>query len=242
MKRSSLFSFWAVAAIVAGCGVPSAPPLAMVASAQMPGGYQLQNAEKYGISIGIPPGWKVASGDYEDPKDALGGVGGDNASTAPSGSLDLAQMLKSQEEEYKKDEAEALAKLEARGIVIHVMSTAKGVLYETPTHFSVSIQPNPAASLSAAADTVLERVPGEAKPAPVKIPAGPAMVIRADKKMRDGGDVTTSKYVLQDGKTMIVVAFVTEADPSVITSIEKPVMDTLRIVPGKAVPPPGSHQ
>ena len=64
------------------------------------------------------------------------------------------------------------------------------------------------------------------------------MVIHADKKMRDGGDVVTSKYILQDGKTTIVVAFVTEADPGTIKSVEKPVMDTLRIVPGKAVPPP----
>jgi hypothetical protein len=201
----------------------------------------LSTADKYGVSIGVPPGWKVASGEYQDPKEALAGSGMD-VPNGPTGNAGLDNMVKAQSEEYKKNEAEALAKLEERGIVIHVMSTAKGVLYETPTHFSVAIKPNPAATLEAAAQTVLERVPGEEKPVPVTIPAGPAMLIRADKKMRDGGEVTTSKYVLQDGKTMFVVAFVTEADASTIKQIEKPVMDTFRIVPGKAVPPPGSNQ
>ncbi|HLK15960.1 MAG TPA: hypothetical protein VKT78_14235, partial [Fimbriimonadaceae bacterium] len=90
-----------------------------------------------------------------------------------------------------------------------------------------------------AAEAVREHVPGEEKPVAVTLPAGPAMMIHALKVMRDGGEETTSKYVLQDGKTMIVVAFVTEeTGGSIIKTIEKPVVETLRIVPGKAVAPP----
>ena len=240
VKRLALLTFSIAALALVGCGTPVAPSLASVSPAALPGGYVLQNAEKYGISIGIPPGWRVASGETVDPKDAIAGTGMDTASNAPTGDTGIDNFIKKNEEERKKDEAAALLKLEERGVVIHVMSTTKGVLYETPTHYSVAIKPNPAATLAAAAQTVLERVPGEEKPVPVTIPAGPAMLIKADKSMRDGGHVFTSKYVLQDGKTLIVVAFVTEADAAVISQIEKPVIDTLRIVPGKAVAPPGS--
>ena len=238
MARSILLPFPLIALVLVGCGTPSAPPLAAVAPAQLPGGYLLQNAEKYGISIGIPGGWKVASNDYQDPRQMLSGMSVDMGAGGSSGSP-ADKMMKEMDDEAKKKEAAALAELEARGIIIHVMDVGmKGVLYETPTHFSVTISPNVSATLEGAAEAVREHVPGEEKPVPIKLPAGPAMVIHADKKMRDGGDVVTSKYILQDGKTTIVVAFVTEADPSTIKSIEKPVMDTLRIVPGKAVPPP----
>ena len=50
-------------ALLTGCSPPAGPSLAAVAPAELPSGYKLQNAEKYGISIGIPPGWKVASGE-----------------------------------------------------------------------------------------------------------------------------------------------------------------------------------
>lgn len=235
----------ALAFVPVGCGTPTAPSLKQIAPAQLPPGYVLQDAAKYGISIGIPPGWKVASGQVQDIKDTLAGMGTDTGAgsdpTAQTGNSQLDQMMKAQVEEDKKKEAEALAELEARGIIIHVMNVStRGVLYETPTHFSVQISPNVSSTLEGAAQAVLEHVPGEEKPVAVTVPAGPAMLIRADKKMRDGGDVNTSKYVLQDGKTTIVVSFVTEADPTVIRTIEKPVMDTLRVVPGKAVPPPPS--
>lgn len=232
----------ALALIVTGCGTPSAPSLKAAPPAQLPGGYVLQSADKYGISIGIPPGWKSGSGQVSDPKEVIAGMGADTTALGHTGNEALDQMTKSQEEDYKAKEAAAMAELESRGYVIHAVSTQKGVLYETPTHFSVRIQPNVASTLQGAAEAVLERVPGEEKPVAVTVPAGPAMVIHADKKMRDGGDVTTSKYVLQDGKVTIVVSFVTEADPSVVKSIEKPVMDTLRIVPGKAVPPVSSKE
>jgi hypothetical protein len=240
MRPTSFALVGIMAVVLAGCGTPAAPALAAVPAAQLPTGFVLQSADKYGVSIGIPPGWKSGSGQVADTKTELAGMGADPNAPVQTGNAGLDATLKGMDEENKRAEAEAMAEFESKGYVIHVVSTAKGVFAETPTHYSVRVQPNTSPTLEGAATSVLERVPGEEKPVPVTLPAGPAMVIHALKKMRDGGEVTTSKYVLQDGKTMIVVAFVTEADPGTIKQIEKPVMDTLRIVPGKAVPPPGA--
>lgn len=236
MERS-MVSALGLIVILAGCA-PTSPPLQSAAPPTIPASWKVQSADKYGISIAYPPGWKPGSGKVMDPTEMLAGQGVDVPPTQ-TGNAAVDREMQNLNEQAREDEAKEMAKLEAKGIIIRVNDlNQKPIVGEDPTRFQVVVLRNPSSSLADAAKTELEHVPGEEAPKPYTLPIGPAMVIHANKKMMDGADEYCARYIVQDGKTMIVVRFLTEGTATEIQNVEKQIMDSLRVVPGKAIPPP----
>jgi hypothetical protein len=226
---------FAVLPLIAGCGAATAPPLKDVpASTDL----KVYSADKYGISIGIAPNFKVGSGHMSVPAASVGSMGNlPDGQPMPPMAGDLGKTLGGMAKQDEEEEKQRLAKMDSDGIIIRAFLPGGTTNGEDMTKYEVRISPNTSSNLAGAANSVLEHVPGEEPPVAMTLPIGPAMHIVTHKKMTDGGEVYSSKYVLQDGKTMIVVLFLTEGDPTSVSVVEKRVMDTLRVVPGKAVPP-----
>lgn len=202
-----------------------------------PGPYQAQAGEQIAesgdknVSILVPGGWKRGGpmSSTTSMSETLGGLGEGTTGELGENMQNMAQGMA--KDEAAMDATEA-SELEAKGILIWVNDGSRPIPGETRTHYSVK-KTSGASSLEDAATAARDDITGESAPQMVEIPIGKAARFESKVTNRDGGEVFTIMYVVVNGEDAYQIKFVTQNMPSAVQSIEKQVIDSLRITPAK---------
>ncbi|MBS1725829.1 MAG: hypothetical protein JST51_03855 [Armatimonadetes bacterium] len=242
MKRAYVFGVSLVALI--GCSSGPAINTTKTAFALPPGATQADSDDKT-VSLGVPSGWRVgvsSSMSQADLMSGMGSSGGDSGmppmpSGGDSGNGDAAaavdalnKMSAQMEADAKKAEAEALAKLKEKGIIIHCINSSKPIPGEKPTQFYVLKQSQGGnwnwADAEKSEDGQFKTKPTATK---VTLPIGQALRMQDTWQLVDGANFTQVSYVIPNGKDLYSIRFITEESPEVVTTIDKQVAESFRV-------------
>lgn len=182
-----------------------------------------------GLSIGAAPGW--AEKDPNVPE-TLSQLGVDQQKSMMGGNSELEKMAEEGNNKAKADEEAKKKEREGKGLYLTLYLQTKGTVGETTTRYSVKkVTGSGPASMDDAVQMAKDDMTNENAPTDVTLPIGPAKRIESDLSLKDGGTVTTIKYAMVNGNDTVIVTFITEADPNLIKTIEKPVMESFRVKP-----------
>lgn len=191
--------------------------------AQLPMGAQLAESSDKVCSIMVAPGWKRGSpGSNVMPSmsETLGSLGGDSS-----------QVSSIAQEETAIDAQEA-AELEEKGILIWVNDASRPIPGEARTNYRVRRKDDGPMSLEDAVADAKQDIYNETITY-VDLPIGKAGRMEALTTKVDGGQLFQIVYVVVNGDHIYDVRFTTQNDPASVKSIEKQVIDSLRIKPAK---------
>jgi hypothetical protein len=201
-------------------------------------GWKLVKDDETGVQIGVPSGWQVgmdSPASLTGLANSLGNASPDQTSpdlsSVPQDSA-LQQLQTQMAADSAKQEKEALEKLRAKGIILHVIDGSKPTVGEERTKYTVQkLDKGHNVSLEEARDEEVEYFKGwGANPAKlVNLPIGPAYRIDADYKTRGGDEVERVSYVVVDGTNSYFLRFVSTNNPQAVLSVEKDVADSWRI-------------
>jgi hypothetical protein len=222
MKRSVI-----VICVLAVIGCKSAPPVHVVdaGTATLPAGWASTSSRDGKISIGVPGGWRQGA---DKMTDGLLGMmpTSDNSTTDPG----MAQLQADVQKTADADEQKALAVLEQKGILIHVINGSKPIPGEARTHYSVSVKHlDHNAAWPEAIELERKEFAFPPHPDEVNLPVGKALKFSAKQEQRDGGVIQRVSYAVINGQTIYSLRFITEESPETILSIAEPVARTWRI-------------
>ncbi len=206
--------------------------------AQLQPGWTPATSKDGVVSLGVPSGWRVgtdAANGLADLAAKLGNSGIDNQA-APEGSLgaEMQKIAQRADENAKKQEAEALAALEKKGVVLNVINGSKPIPGESRTRFYLKVtHGNGPIAIADALDVEKLHYHSPPPPTDATLPIGPAKKFSAHDSLRDGMTLHQMSYVVIDGPNTYTLRFVTEEAPETIESIADAVAQTLRIKPSK---------
>ncbi len=229
MKRLLL-----AAILLAGCkhaagpALKDAPPPALVA------GWTPVSDPESGVSLSLPPGWRVGVPRAFDPNSLLNsGADATQPNPVDPAVMDMARGMQREDEAAER---ETLAKLrEKEGIVLHCVDGSKPTIAEEPTRIYVKRLPDAGFS-SLAEGGVAEKRDGhrEAKTEEVSLPVGKALRLLAKGRNRIGDEECHVSYVFLDGADAYVLRFASTNAPDVILGVERQVAETFRVKKKKA--------
>ena len=222
-------------------GCKSGPELhvSVAAPAVLPVGWSTAQTSDSSVSVGVPGGWRVGvdtgansladmTSDLGSPNN--GTQGGDNSAFGQ----EMQKMAADMDAKNKQEEADGLAALTKKGVVLNVINGSKPIPGEKRTRFYVKVK-HQGGSLSRDDAINIEREHYAFKPKmfEVTLPIGKAVKCIADNEMRDGGSLHQISYVIVDGGDIYSLRFVTEEGVETINSIADQVANSLRIKPTK---------
>ena len=224
MKRLIL-----AALLLAGCKHAAGPALKNAAPPSLVAGWTPVSDADSGVSLSLPPGWRVGVPRAFDPGSLVNG-GADAANPNP---LDpgLAEMAAGMRKEGEDAEQAALAKLrEKEGIVLHCVDGSKPAVAEEPTRLYVKKLPDAGyATLADAATAEKQDAHREAKTEEVDLPVGKAARLLAQGQNKIGDVECHVSYVFLDGPDAYVLRFASTNNPSAILDVERGVAETFRV-------------
>lgn len=192
--------------------------------AQVPQGTQIAESSDKSVSIMVASGWK-RGGPNSMSMPSLGGLGemgegmGSGAPIVP--------------EDTALDAQEA-AELEKKNILIWVNGSSRPIPGEQRTYYRVKMKKDGPMSVEDAAKEAALDMLNEGAPQFVELPIGKAARLEGLTKKIDGGELFEIVYVVVNGEEVYNIKFGTQESPSAVQTIEKDVINTLRIKPAKA--------
>lgn len=232
--------------LVFGCKKAGEPFTVAAATTPQSGWTKAADAES-GLSLDLPPGWRVGmpkgqgggfatgSGYSSNPTvgDALGTGGGgmpagmpdmgDTSSMGPEAQKLAADMAA----ENAKQEKEALAKLREQGILIQAVDDNKGTIGEEPTRFYLQ-QYKDIGGLEAMKSQEKELLMNEGAGEAVTLPVGKAWMYQNKGQNRIGDTERHVSYLMCDGSTGYALRFVSTNNPTVFDAFHRQVAKSLR--------------
>lgn len=228
--------FFLIVFLACGCSRP-AIHVKNAGPATMPGGWTTASDPDSGVSLGVAPGWHAGVDKLLDPMGMASGAASDIQSQAAADPNNpLGQMAKQLGDMDKQQEAQALADLKAKGIVIQVLDSSRPIPGEERTRYYVKRidhGSNYALDLATQDEEDFLRGLGADPPTPVDLPIGPAMKFTADRKTIAGDESTHISYVVVDGKYSYHLRFAATNNPTAIQSIADDAAKSWRITPSK---------
>jgi hypothetical protein len=226
MKHALLLPL--LVAISIGCG-KSAPPLKEASPAQLAPGASLTTSSDKVVSIMVPSGWKRGS-----KHSIVGGGLGDMMGQLGEGGGELQDMAQGMQDEEDALDAHEAAELEKEGILIWVNDSSRPIPGEERTHFRIKRTQAGHGSVEDAAEDAKQDLLNEGPIQYVELPIGKAARMEASTTKIDGGQLFQIVYVLVNGSDTYNIRFTTQNDPSSVKSVEKSVIESLRIKPNKS--------
>lgn len=211
-----------------GCKHAVAPTLKDVTPPSMGNsGWTTAFDKASGVSIALPPGWRVGVARTLDASALMGGSA--DVSGVGGGASEMgAQLLKEDAELERKQ----LAQLrEKEGIVLHCTDGSKSTPAEEPTRIYVKKLPDAGyGSLNDAAAAEKADAHRSMQATPVDLPVGKSVRLLAKGQNRIGDVECHVSYVFVDGNDGYVLRFASTNAPDAILNIEKNVAQTFRLV------------
>ena len=245
MKSRSLLFFLPLL-LLAGCHKAGEPFKAATAATLAPGWTKARDAES-GLSLAMPPGWRVGmpkgqgggfatGGGYSSNPgiaDMMGGGGGAGGGMDPSAmmggmpGMEDNPQAQAQAAARAAAEKKALAELRTKGILLQCVNDANGTMGEEPTRFYLQ-EYKDCGGLeglkSAEKDALSNEGAGEA----VTLPVGKAWMYQNKGQNRIGDTERHVSYLVCDGSTGYALRFVSTNDPKVFDDFHREVAKSLR--------------
>lgn len=224
VKRLALLAF-----VLVGCKHAVAPSLKKAAPAPAPlaAGWTAASDPATGVSIALPPGWRVG---VPRTLDVGSLMGGDTTNPNPM-DPEIQKMAARMQQEDAEAERKTLATMrEKEGIVLHCVDGSRPVPAEEPTR--IYIKKIADASLATSADAAVaekQDTHREAKVETVNLPVGKATRLLSKGQNRIGDQECHVSYIFLDGPDMYVLRFASTNAPDTILSVEKEVAKSFRI-------------
>lgn len=186
------------------------------------------------VSVAVPSGWKRGGPQSmlaPTLAETMGGSGlgegsGDlNSVGSGGGGLSFDDTA---------GEAQIAADLEKKGILIWVNNSSRPIPGEERTSFRIKRTDDGPMSLEDAAEAAKENLINEGAIQYVELPIGKVARLEAKTTKIDGGERFEIVYLIVNGEHVYNVKFTTQESPTAVQSIEKEVMDSLRIKPATA--------
>jgi len=222
--------------LLAGCHHATAPALkAAVPPALGTSGWTAASDAETGVSLGVPPGWRVGVPRAFDPASLSGsslagsGEGGDPS--APSANVAVQGMMDDMAKQSAAAEKATLAKLrEKEGIVLHCVDGSKPIVAEEPTRFYVRFLKDAGyGTLDEAAAEEKSQSHQDMKIEKVSLPVGKAARLQVKGRNRIGDEECRVSYVFVDGKDAYVLRFASTNAPDAVLGIDRQVAETFRV-------------
>ena len=222
---------WLAAFVILATGCKKGPVVVVKdpGPAPAPSGGQIAKSSDGSVSIAVISGWKRGTPDsivaptLGESMSGMGeGLSGDFSGMASGGDSD------------DSDDAEAFAELEKKGIMIWVNDSSRPIPGEERTSYRVKRTDDGPMSVEDAAENAKQDLLNEGAIQYVELPIGKAARMEAKTTKIDGGELYQVVYVLVNGEHVYNIKFTTQNAPTSIQSIEKEVINSLRITPAKA--------
>ena len=225
MPRSPL-SFLAILSLI-GCKSEVAPRLNAVAPPDLgSSGWTAASDPESGVSITLPPGWRMGVARTLDASALMGGSADLGSAGAPAS--EMGAELMRQDAEMEK---QALAKMrKEEGIVLHCTDGSKPTPAEEPTRIYVKKEPDAGyGTLATAAKAEEQAGHREMKSSIVDLPVGKVARLYTKGQNRIGDVECHVSYVFLDGPDAYVLRFASTNAPDAILGIEKDVAQSFRL-------------
>lgn len=223
-------------ALLAGCKHAEAPALKFVSLPSVAGtGWTAASDAETGVSLALPPGWRVGLPRAFDPptnQDQTGEAGaGTNSNESAAMNNVLSQMSAQMAQQDAEHEKEMLARMrEKENIVLHCVDGSKPTIGEEPTRLYVKrLKDVHYSNLDEAAVAEKQDTHREAKTETVDLPVGKAIRLVAQGQNRIGDQECHVSYVLPDGPDAWVLRFASTNNPQAILNIERSVAQSFRV-------------
>ena len=221
-------SFALLIFLIVGCKHASAPRLKAAVPVALAGSaWTAAFDEESGVSIAIPPGWRVGVPRAFDP----GTFMNMDATNPNSLGSELQKTASALQTEDVALERKTLARLREReGIVLHCVDGSKPVVAEEPTRIYVKkVTGADYGTLEAAATAEKQDTHREAKVESVDLPVGKAVRLIAQGQDRIGDIECHVSYVLLDGPDAYVLRFASTNNPDATLTIDRQAAQTFRL-------------
>ena len=221
-----------LALLLVGCSPKPTVALKYPGPPIVPDGWTVATDDATGVSIGLPPGWRLGLPRSTSPLgDTMGGDG--SAPTDPNNPdpnmaaiQNMAKEVQAQDEEAEK---RSLAKMrEKEGIILHAVDGSKPTIGEEPTRIYV-IQQKHGFSLQDAVTDERSHMAGEDAGTAVERPVGKAWRLFTQGQNRIGDVECHISYLFVDGDTSYVLRFASTNSPEAILNVESQVAPTFRV-------------
>lgn len=210
-----------------GCHHAVAPALKRLPSPSVAGtGWTEAKDAESGISLDLPPGWRVGVPRVLDASSLMNG-GADLSGVAGPASESGTELMR---QDAAREKADLARMREKDDIVLHCVDGSKPTPAEEPTRIYVKrFVDAGVATLDEAVVKEEQDEHREAKVTVVDLPVGKAARLIAQGQNRIGDVECHVSYVFLDGPTMVALRFASTNNPDAILSVEKGVAQTFRV-------------
>ena len=210
-----------------GCKHAEAPRLKAAAPIALgSSGWTAASDRESGVSIALPPGWRVGVAKVVDASSLMGG---ETAVASVAGQAN--EMGAELEKQNAEVERTTLAKMrKEENIVLHCTDDSKPLPAEEPTRIYVKRLPNAGyATLDDASLAEKQDAHRSMTVSTVDLPVGKAARLVAKGQNRIGDVECHVSYVFLDGPEVYVLRFASTNNPDAILNIEKDVATSFRL-------------
>ncbi len=211
--------------LLVGCKHPG-PPLKAAAPPDLgSSGWTTAFDKESGVSIAIPPGWRMGVARTLDASSLMGG--GDLGSAGGPAQEMGAQLMR---EDAAMEKRELATLREKQGIVLHCTDGSKPIPAEEPTRIYVKKIPKAGyGNLDEAGVAEQQDQHRSMDKSIVDLPVGKAVRLVAKGQNRIGDQECHVSYVFLDGADAYALRFASTNAPDAILRIEKDVARTFRL-------------
>lgn len=212
--------------LLAGCKHPGTTLKAAAPPDLGASGWTTAFDRESGVSIALPPGWRVGVAHAFNPADLMGGNPDLGAAGGPAQEMG-AQLVR---EDAAREKAELQTLREKQGIVLHATDGSKPLPPEEPT--SIAVKKEPGVNYGSLDDAaVAEQQDGhrEMKKSVVDLPVGKAVRLVAQGQNRIGDVECHVSYVFLNGPDAYVLRMTSTNNPDAIMAVEKGVAQSFRL-------------
>lgn len=200
--------------------------------ATLPQGWTLATNDKYGVSIGVAPGWKHGVDTLLGGLDlSTGGGTGNPTEKMPPVDPQLQKMADDMKRQSIEQEKADLQKLEDDGIIVNVIDLgSRQIIGEARTRYYVHLKKDNGPTVADAVADLKKSLIGDVTQTTAKLPVGDAAVLKAHWKNQGGDEYYTINYVLVDGDNVYRIKFIEVGNSSTIDSVADQVAQSFRVV------------
>ena len=214
---------------LAGCKHAVAPALKDVPPPTLGNsGWTTAFDKESGVSLALPPGWRVGVPKTFDPASMMGSAGAGDVAAAAGPAQEMGTELAKMDADQERKQ---LAKLrEKENIVLHCVDGSKPTPAEEPTRIYVKkLKDAGYATLDDAALAEKQDAHRSMEVTTVDLPVGKAARLKAQGQNRIGDVECHVGYVFLDGPDAYVLRFASTNNPEAILSVEKNVAQSFRL-------------
>ncbi len=227
-------------AILSGCHKSGEPFKPVAAATLAPGWTKARDAES-GLSLAMPPGWRVGmprgqgggfatGGGYSSNPgvaDMIGGGGGAGVDPAARGGMPEGENDPNLQAARAAAERKALAELRKTGVLIQAVNDASGTMGEEPTRFYLQ-EYKDCGGLEALKAQEKDSLSNEGAGKAVDLPVGKGWMYENKGQNRIGDIERHVSYLVCDGATGYALRFVATNNPTVFDAFHAEVARSLR--------------